>query len=68
MVLADRVGERFDAVVLAAATDTRPARIVIDQPAIIAACEGTPAQASRLSVRLAAADPATRTVLFSPAT
>ncbi|MGV9826138.1 RNB domain-containing ribonuclease [Gordonia sp. NPDC003429] len=68
VVLADRVGERFDAVVLAAATDTRPARIVIDQPAIIAACEGSPAQASRLSVRLAAADPATRTVLFSPAT
>ncbi|NDK91544.1 RNB domain-containing ribonuclease [Gordonia desulfuricans] len=67
VVLAGRVGERFDAVVLSAGTDKRPAKIFVTEPPVIAACSGTPDAAVRLPVVLAAADPDTRSVEFAPA-
>jgi exoribonuclease R len=66
MVLADRVGDRFDAVVLSAAEAKKPARIFIDDPAVMARCDGTPPQATRITVRLTTADPTRRTVGFAP--
>lgn len=67
VVLADRVGERFDAVVLQEADGNRPARIFIAEPAVVASCEGSPAQGSSITVTLTAADPVTRSVSFAPA-
>ena len=67
VVLEDRVGERFDAVVLAQADGKRPARIFIEEPAVLASCDGTPEQGTRLPVTLTAADPVERKVSFAPA-
>ncbi|MFT4043466.1 MAG: RNB domain-containing ribonuclease [Gordonia sp. (in: high G+C Gram-positive bacteria)] len=66
VILADRVGEEFDAVVLAEATLKRKARIFISEPAIIADCDGAPHEGAALRVSLTAADHATRTVRFAP--
>ncbi|WHU48964.1 RNB domain-containing ribonuclease [Gordonia sp. L191] len=65
-VLAGRVGEVFDAVVLADADAKKPARIFIDDPAVIAGCSGNPTSATRIRVQLTAADPVRRTVGFAP--
>ena len=72
VILADRVGERFDAVVLSGATAKtgaaakKRAKIFIAQPPILAECDGTPTAASRIDVTLTAADPASRKVRFAP--
>ena len=63
-VLADRVGDRFDAVVLHDAGDRRPAQIFISTPTVIAACDGAPEQGRVVNVELASADPTTRSVRF----
>ncbi|MFW0792805.1 RNB domain-containing ribonuclease [Gordonia sp. CPCC 205515] len=67
VLLAGRVGQTFDAVVLHAATEHRPAQVFLGDPAVIAACDGSPPQGSQLRVQLTEADPATRTVRFAPA-
>lgn len=67
VVLADRIGDRFDAVILQSAEPKRPARIFIEDPAIIAGCSGDAPEGSRIPVVLTAADPATREVGFEPA-
>ncbi|GAA1482815.1 RNB domain-containing ribonuclease [Gordonia sinesedis] len=66
VVLSGRLGDRFDAVVLQGSEPKRPARIFVDDPAIVASCEGDPPEGSRLPVVLTTADPATRTVEFAP--
>lgn len=63
-VLKSRVGTDFDAVVLRDATGTRPAEIFVEDPPVLAKCTGGPPEGQRVKVRLAEADPATRTVLF----
>ncbi|MEE4023250.1 RNB domain-containing ribonuclease [Gordonia sp. PKS22-38] len=65
-LLADRVGETFDAVVLHAATQRRPAQVFLTELAVIAQCDGDPEQGRRVSVELQVADPAARKVLFAP--
>lgn len=66
VILADRVGERFDAVVLSEATAKKRAKIFIEQPPILAESEGSPTAASNIEVTLTAADPTSRTVRFAP--
>lgn len=66
VLLAGRVGEDFDAVVLHAANENRPAEIYIEELAVIARCDGAPEQGRVVRVRLATADPEPRTVLFIP--
>ncbi len=51
--------------VLAEADAKKPARIFIDDPAVIAGCSGNPASATRIRVQLTAADPVRRTVGFA---
>ncbi|MGC4960013.1 RNB domain-containing ribonuclease [Gordonia sp. DT101] len=67
VVLAGRVGETFDAVVLHAATEHRAAQVFLADPAVIAPCDGDPAQGRGISVVLTVADPSARKVLFVPA-
>ncbi|HYN93862.1 MAG TPA: RNB domain-containing ribonuclease [Pilimelia sp.] len=72
VVLAGRVGERFDAAVVdvdaprAGQPDRRPGgTVAIDEPAVRARCEGELPLGERVSVRLVTADPARRQVLFA---
>ncbi len=67
VILGDRVGERFDAVVMSAATERKPAQVFIADPPVVAGCEGDLRPGTRLEVELAAADEVTRTVGFRPA-
>ncbi|MDQ1712565.1 MAG: hypothetical protein QOE45_2015 [Frankiaceae bacterium] len=62
-VLAHRVGETFDAVVTA--VDERGATIQLADPAVRARVAGRAPLGERVRVRLARADPATRTVAFA---
>lgn len=69
VVLADRVGDDFDATVLDvdAAREGRPAggTVALDEPAVRARCEGDGLRlGGRVRVRLVEADPARRRVLF----
>ncbi|MFF0613465.1 RNB domain-containing ribonuclease [Nocardia tengchongensis] len=64
-VLSSRVDTDFDAVVLREANGTRPAEIFIADPPVLAKCSGTPPEGDTVPVRLAVADPATRTVTFA---
>jgi exoribonuclease R len=62
-LLADRIGDRFNAVVLAA--DDKGGTIAIEDPAVRARCAGTHLQVGeQLTVTLRTADVATRTVSF----
>ncbi|MEV6660668.1 RNB domain-containing ribonuclease [Nocardia fluminea] len=63
-VLQPRVGTDFAAVVLREATDSRPAEIFVGEPPILARCAGQPPEGRDVAVRLAVADPATRTIEF----
>ena len=65
-VLAGRVGEVFDAVVLDA--DDKRSTVVLDDLAVQARCDGRLTPGDRVRVRLTTADPNTRTVRFAPAT
>lgn len=80
-VLSNRIGEEFDAVVLAGARKAsrdagqakdslRPAKqfstVQLAEPAVSARCEGDLSPGSTIRVRLLTADIASRTVLFSP--
>jgi exoribonuclease R len=64
-VLADRVGEVFDAVVLDA--EDKRSTVVLTDLAVQARCEGRLTPGERVRVRLTTADPATRTVRFTAA-
>jgi exoribonuclease R len=61
VLLAGRVGEPFDAVVL----DTAPAVVAVDDPPVRARCDGDGlAPGTRVRVRLVEADPHRRKILF----
>lgn len=61
VLLAGRVGEAFDAVVL----DVQPAIVAVDDPPVRAKCDGDGlAPGTRVRVRLAEADPHRRKILF----
>jgi exoribonuclease R len=61
VLLAGRVGEAFDAVVL----DVQPAVVAVDDPPVRAKCDGDGlAPGTRVRVRLAEADPHRRKILF----
>jgi exoribonuclease R len=65
-LLAGRAGDTFPAVVVDASADR--ATVVLDELAVRARCDGPGLTAGeRTTVRLTAADPATRTVRFAPA-
>jgi exoribonuclease R len=63
--LADHIGERFTAVVLA--SDDRGAQIQIERPPIIARLEAPATPGTELEVTLVAADPVTRNITFRAA-
>ncbi|MXP21047.1 RNB domain-containing ribonuclease [Gordonia sp. HNM0687] len=63
-VLAGRVGETFDAVVLQAATPNRPAQVFLTEVPVIAPCAGDPPLGRPVQVVLRAADPPAREVRF----
>ncbi|MGW6725916.1 RNB domain-containing ribonuclease [Nocardia sp. NPDC055029] len=63
-VLAPRIGAEFSALVLREANGSRPAEIFVADPPILGRCEGQPPEGEHVSVRLAAADVATRTIAF----
>jgi exoribonuclease R len=70
VLLAGRVGEEFDAAVLD--LDDRPKRvpggmIALDEPPVRARCEGDLPLGERIRVRLVAADPGQRRILFTRA-
>lgn len=64
--LADRIGERFTAVVLS--SDDRGAQIQIEQPPVIARLDTPAKPGAELEVTLVAADPATRAITFEAGT
>lgn len=64
-LLADRVGEVFDAVVLDA--EEKRSTVVLRDLAVQARCDGRLTPGDVVQVRLTEADPATRTVRFAPA-
>ncbi|PZA22861.1 ribonuclease II, partial [Modestobacter versicolor] len=64
-VLAGRVGEVFDAVVLDA--EEKRSTVVLSELAVQARCDGRLTPGEQVEVRLTTADPATRTVRFAPA-
>lgn len=66
VILADRLGEHFDAVVLAGAQPKKRAKIFIADPPILADCDGDLAAATRVEVVVTEADPTSRTVRFAP--
>ena len=63
-VLAGRIGETFDAVVLRSADRKRDAEVFVSDPIVIARCTGNPPEGERVSVRLLAADAESRRVQF----
>ncbi|MGV9480747.1 RNB domain-containing ribonuclease [Gordonia aichiensis] len=67
VILADRIGEEFDAVVLSGSQPKKRAKIFIADPPILADCDGDLAAATRVPVTVTNADPATRTVRFAAA-
>ncbi|MFD1813124.1 RNB domain-containing ribonuclease [Rhodococcus gannanensis] len=64
-VLADRVGETFDAVVLRSAERKRDAEVFVLDPIVVARCAGDPPEGVRVPVRLVSADAVTRRVQFA---
>lgn len=65
-LLADRVGEVFEAAVVEHDEERERSEVVLDEPAIRARCDGLPPLGERVTVRLVTADVATRTVRFAP--
>lgn len=59
VILADRVGESFDAVAI------RDDQVLLDDPVVMAQCTGTPPEGSRVRVRLETANVASRKVSFA---
>ena len=66
-LLADRVGEVFEAAVVEHDPERDRSTVVVDDPAVRARCDGRPPLGERAAVRLVQADLPTRTVRFAPA-
>ncbi|WP_238419851.1 RNB domain-containing ribonuclease [Gordonia sp. 'Campus'] len=66
VILRDRIGERFEAVVMAAATERRPAQVFIADPPVVARCAGDLRPGDRIGVELMKADEVSRSVEFRP--
>ena len=64
VILRERVGERFDAVVMSGATERRQAQIFLSDPPVVARCAGDLRPGDRVVVELTKADEVTRTVEF----
>ncbi|WP_344716695.1 RNB domain-containing ribonuclease [Gordonia defluvii] len=67
VVLANAVGERFDAVVTRPQRAHRPAEVFVADPPVLAPCRGDLRAGQALGVLLAEADPRERRILFAPA-
>jgi exoribonuclease R len=68
LLLTDRIGEVFDAAVVEADQDGPAGVVALDDPAVRARCSGSGLiPGTRIRVRLAEADPATRKVRFTRA-
>ncbi|SHN46977.1 RNB domain-containing ribonuclease [Cryptosporangium aurantiacum] len=68
VLLADRVGEQFDAAVVDVAGEGKSGTVALDDPPVWARCAGPGLRAGeRLRVRLLDADPTTRRVRFARA-
>ncbi|MDT2009229.1 RNB domain-containing ribonuclease [Rhodococcus opacus] len=63
-VLADRVGETFDATVLRSRNGKRTADVFVPSVSVMAKCVGDPAEGEQVKVRLVSADVVKRTVEF----
>ena len=63
-VLADRVGETFDATVLRSRNGKRTADVFVPSVSVMAKCVGDPAEGEQVKIRLVSADVAKRTVEF----
>ena len=63
-VLADRVGETFDATVLRKRNGKRTADVFVPSVSVMAKCVGDPAEGEQVKIRLVSADVAKRTVEF----
>jgi exoribonuclease R len=63
-VLADRVGETFDATVLRSRNGKRTADVFVPSVSVMAKCVGDPAEGEQVKIRLVSADAAKRTVEF----
>ncbi|WP_439029267.1 RNB domain-containing ribonuclease [Gordonia terrae] len=66
VILRDRIGERFDAVVMRTASERRPAQIFIADPPVVARCVGDLRPGDRIGVELVKADEVSRSVEFRP--
>lgn len=66
-LLADRVGDVFEAAVVDHDEERDRSTVVLEDPAVQARCDGKPPLGGRTEVRLVIADVATRTVRFAPA-
>ncbi|NLG46925.1 RNB domain-containing ribonuclease [Gordonia sp. (in: high G+C Gram-positive bacteria)] len=64
VVLSDQIGARFDAVVLRDRDGRRPAEVLIEEPAIVAACRDAPGAGTRCTVEVMTADPTIPDVMF----
>jgi exoribonuclease R len=63
-LLADRVGEEFEVVVLRGGGPDEPGEVFLAEPPVLARCTGTLQAGSTARVRLVAADPATGRIGF----
>ena len=65
VVLADRIGEKFQAVVVREADGKRDAEVFIADPPIMTRCTGKPPEGRTVTVELAVADAVARSVVFA---
>jgi exoribonuclease R len=67
-VLAGRVGERFDVVVLrGSGPEGEPGEVFLAEPPVVARCTGVPGAGRTVTARLVAADPSTGRIEFAGA-
>ena len=64
-LLADRVGERFPAVVTRAPEKKRPAEVFVASPPVLAKCTGATNEGQEIDAELVVADPVARKVEFA---
>lgn len=64
-VLADRVGDVFDATVLRSRNGKRTADVFVPSVSVMGKCVGDPAEGEQVKIRLVAADVHKRSVEFS---
>ena len=65
VLLSNRIGEKFQAVVVKEADGKRDADVFVSDPPIAARCTGTPPEGQIVTVELAVADVASRSVIFA---